>query len=63
MIKMNIEYSLQNIYRYQKMESGILKRSISIYEALALWLSEENVEVDKFENLLKDAYDKMINYN
>ena len=63
MIKMNVEYSLQNIYQYQKMESGILKRSISIYEALALWLSEENVEVDKFENLLKDAYDKMISYN
>ena len=63
MIKMNIDDSLQNIYQYQKKESGILKRAISIYEALALWLSEENVEVDKFENLLKDAYDKMINYN
>jgi len=63
MIKMNFDDSLQNIYQYQKMESGILKRSISIYEALALWLSEENVEVDKFENLLKDAYDKMIKYN
>jgi len=60
---MNIENSIQNIYQYQKMESGILKRSISIYEALALWLSGENDEQDKFDNLRREDHDKMINYN
>jgi hypothetical protein len=60
---MNRNQSLQNIYQFQKMESEILKRSISIYEAVALWLSAISNDGKEIISLEKPEYNKTVKYN
>jgi hypothetical protein len=60
---MNRNESLQNIYQFQKLESEILKRSISLYEAVALWLSDISNEGTEIISWEKPDYNGTVKYN
>jgi hypothetical protein len=60
---MNRNESLQSIYQFQKMESEILKRSISLYEAVALWLSDISNEGKEIISWEKSENNRTVKYN